>query len=168
MENEVNNEVVENVNDTTDYKALYEASKTDLEAKGNKVTELEWLIQKHKKTPKVDKKPENEPSNFWKEDVQKMLDDNQFYTANPWMLEHKEALEKFTSNGLSNADAMTLVLANDTTIQARENTSNSNFTNWESWGGKKTYTQEQLQKLPHSEKMQALRDISSWKATETL
>ena len=167
MENEVNNEVVENVNDTTDYKALYEASKTDLDAKINKVWELEWLIQKHKdkKAPKAD---ESETSTFWKEDMEKMLNDRDFYLNNPWMSEHKEAIDKFTSIGLSNQDAMTLIMANDSTIQARQNTSNSNFTDWNSWGGIKTYSQEQLQKLPHAAKMQALKDINSWKATETL
>ena len=158
METEVNeNEVVEVANDTTDYKALYEQST-------GKVNELEGLIQKHKdkKTTKVDT-----PSYFWKEDVQKMLTEERFYLDNPTMAEHKEAIEKFTSNGLSHADAMTLVMSNDSTIQARKDTSNSNFTSWSAWVGEKTYSQEDLYKMPHAQKMQALRDINAGKAKQT-
>lgn len=126
MENEVNNEVVENVNDTTDYKALYEETKAEADAKAGKVSELEGLIQKHKdkKTTKI----ENNDSSFWKEDMQKMFDERDFYSSNPTMAEHKEAIEKFTSQGLNRKDAMTLVMANDSTIAARQNTNNSNFT----------------------------------------
>jgi len=56
-----------------------------------------------------------------------MLDERDFYSANPTMSEHKEAIEKFTSTGLSHNDAMTLIMANDSTIAARQNTNNSNF-----------------------------------------
>tara|TARA_R110000851_G_scaffold256600_1_gene409040 strand:- start:1235 stop:1420 length:186 start_codon:yes stop_codon:yes gene_type:complete len=60
--------------------------------------------------------------------MQKMLDERDFYSSNPTMAEHKEAVEKFTSQGLTHKDAMTLVMANDSTIQARQATQNSNFT----------------------------------------
>ena len=60
--------------------------------------------------------------------MQKMFDERDFYSTNPTMSDHKEAIEKFTSNGLSRNDAMTLVMANDSTIAARQNTNNSNFT----------------------------------------
>ena len=171
METEVNtSEVVENVNDTTDYKALYETTKSDLEAKTGKVGELEGLIQKHKdkKTTKVENTSE---STFWKEDMQKMLDERDFYSTNPTMSDHKEAIEKFTSNGLSHNDAMTLVMANDSTIAARQNTNNSNFTDWVSGGGTKTYSQEDLYNLWQKNpalKRQAMEEIAAGKATETI
>lgn len=169
MENEVNGEVVENVNDTTDYKALYEESKASADANATKVSELEWLIQKHKEKKATKASPSSETQTFWKEDMEKMLMERDFYSTNPEMTEHKDMINKFTSNGeISLEQAKMLVLANDPTIQARQNTSNSNFTDWMSWGGTKSYTQEQLQKMPHSEKMQALKDIQAGKATETL
>ena len=165
METEVN----EVVNTTTedqdvDYKALYEE-------KSSKVSELEWLIQKHKdkKPAKVGDKSEN-PS-FWKEDMEKMLNERDFYTNNPTMSEHKEAIDKFTSNGLSHNDAMTLVMANDSTIAARQNTNNSNFTDWTSGGGTKSYSQEDLYNLWQKDpalKRKAMEEISSGKATETI
>jgi hypothetical protein len=164
---EVNEEVVEVANDTTenqaiDYKAEFE--KADKEAK-----RLNSLIQKHKKAPKAD--ASSETQTFWKEDMQKMLDDRDFYSANPNMTEHKEAIDKHTSNGLSNKDAMTLVMANDSTIQARQNTNNSNFTDWVSWGGSKSYSQEDLYNLGQKNpalKRQAMEEIASGKATETI
>ena len=167
MENEVN-DVVNSTNQDVDYKALYESTKSDLEAKTGKVDELEGLIQKHKdkKTPKVEY---NETQWDSKELFTKMLDERDFFAANPTMSEHKEAIDKFTSTGLSHNDAMTLVMANDSTIAARQNTNNSNFSGWSSGGGKKTYTQEQLQKLAPAEKMQALKEIYELgTATETL
>lgn len=169
METEVNDVVNTTKDDQdVDYKALYETSKSDLETK---VNELEWLIQKHKekKPAKTDKSSET-PS-FWKDDVKKMLDENKFYSDNPNMVEHKEAIEKFTSNWLSHEDAMTLVMKNDSTIAARANTNNSNFTDWASWGGKKSYSQEDLYNLWQKDpalKRQAMEDIAAGKAVETV
>ena len=152
MEHEVN-DVVNTTNDNqdVDYKALYEETKAEAEAKAGKVNELEWLIQKHKdkKTTKV----ESNDSSFWKEDMQKMLDERDFYSSNPTMAEHKDAIEKFTSNGLTHKDAMT-----------------SNFTDWTSGGGTKSYSQEDLYNLGQKNpalKRQAMEDIASGKATET-
>lgn len=164
---EVNEEVVEVANDTTegqeiDYKAEFE--KADKEAK-----RLNSLIQKHKKAPKADVSSEHSWVN--EETVQKMLDDRDFYSANPWMVEHKEAIDKFTLGGLSITDAMTLVIANDSTIQARQNTNNSNFSDWTSGGGTKSYSQEDLYNLWQKDpalKRQAMEDIASGKATETI
>lgn len=165
METEVNIE-----NQDVDYKALYESTKSDLEAKTGKVGELEWLIQKHKdkKTPKVES---NETQWDSKELFKKMLDERDFYSANPTMSEHKEAIEKFTSTGLSHNDAMTLIMANDSTIAARQNTNNSNFSDWVSGGGTKSYSQEDLYNLGQKNpalKRQAMEDIASGKATETI
>jgi hypothetical protein len=66
---------------------------------------------------------------------------------------------------------MTLVMANDSTIQARQNTNNSNFTDWVSWGGSKSYSQEDLYNLGQKNpalKRQAMEEIASGKATETI
>lgn len=165
MENE------ENKNQEIDYKVLYEETKAEAEAKAWKVVELEWLIQKHKekKPAKVEKSDSN---TFWKEDMEKMLNDREFYKTNPWMVEYKEQIEKFTSNwGITLEQAKLLVMENDSTIAARQNTQNSNFTDWTSWGGIKKYSQEDLYNLWQKNpalKRQAMEDIAAGKATETI
>lgn len=167
---EVNtNEVVANTenNQEIDYKALYEESKAEAEAKAEKVNELEGLIQKHKKKPKSEETKQD--TNIDVESiVQKTIEKERFYAENPEMSEYKDAINEFISKGLSYSDAKVLVMRNDPTIQARKNTSNANFTDWMSWGGTKTYTQEQLANMPRDQKMSALREIAEWKATETL
>lgn len=163
METEVNGEVVEVANDTTDYKALYEE-------KTNKVTELEWLIQKHKdkKVAKTETKTEVINEQFNPDMLEKMLNEREFYKNNPWMVDYKDQISEFTSTGkVSLEQAQKLVIDSNPDIVARQNTKNSNFTDWISWGSKKSYSQEQLQKLPHAEKMQVLRDIDAGKSIET-
>lgn len=156
---EVNEEVVEVANDTTegqeiDYKAEFE--KADKEAK-----RLNSLIQKHKKAPKADVSSEHSWVN--EETVQKMLDDRDFYSANPWMVEHKEAIDKFTLGGLSNTDAMTLVIANDSTIQARQNTNNSNFTAWTPDFSKSEYNVADLENMTQSQYNETIKLQQEWK-----
>ena len=96
-----------------------------------------------------------------------MFDERDFYSNNPELAEHKEAIKLLTLKGNSLEDAALLVKAKDSTTEARENSRNSNFTNWSTCGWTRTYSQDDLYKLPHAEKMQALRAINSGKAIET-
>lgn len=152
-----------------DYKALYEETNTKLEDKTNKVWELEWLIQKHKE--KKPAKADTPNTWFWEEQVIKLLADTEFYKSNPEMSEYKEQIDKFTSNGnISNEQAKLLVLQWDPTIANRQNAQNANITDWASWGGTISYSQEDLYNLWQKDpalKRRAMEEISSGKAIET-
>lgn len=139
MENEVE-EVVEVANDTTDtdYKALYEEEKKE-------ANRLNTIIQKHKKT-KVDK-VDTKAESIWEWDINKILDSREFYKNNPALSEHKEAIDTFTSNGLTHEQAKTLVLQANPDVANRQATQNSNFTAWTPDFSSDTYSMEQLAEI---------------------
>ncbi len=149
MENE-NLEVEGIEKDTTDYKALYEEQVS-------KVSELEWLIVKHKKEKKVEVKTDKTE---WlsQEALEKMLEERDFYKANPSLTEYKDKISEYTSKWISFEKAVKLLEMDDETIINRRNTQRSNFTSWEA-GETTTYTQEAVSKMPidQAKKLWALR-----------
>ncbi len=155
---ETNVETTEN--QEIDYKSLYEEKEA-------KVSELEGLIQKHKwkkKTPEVTNNVDVDAL------ITQKLAEKDFYSSNPEMSEYKDQINEFTSKGLSHEQAKRLVIDSDPTIQNRANAQNSNFTEWTSGGGVKSYSQEDLYKLGQKNpvlKRQAMEDIASGKAIET-
>ena len=111
--------------------------------------------------------PEVDTSKFMtKEDFEK----EKFFESNPELVEHKDTINEYVSKWYSLEDAKVVVISKDSTIQARANTNNSNFTDWMSWGGTKTYSWEDLYKLWQKDpalKRQAMEDIAAGKAIET-
>jgi hypothetical protein len=87
------------------------------------------------------------------------------------MTEYKEQIEKFTSNGnISLEQAKTLVIEWDPTIANRQNAQNANITDWASWGGTQSYSQEDLYNLWQKDpalKRKAMEEIAAGKAIET-
>ena len=99
------------------------------------------------------------------------FENERFFTSNPNLVEHKEAIEGLVAKWYSLDDAKTVTLNNDETINNRANASNSNFTDWASGGGIQTYSQEDLYKLGQKDpwlKRQAMDMIAAGKAIETL
>lgn len=151
-----------NVEVSTENTIDWEARAKKAEAKI--INDAKNSTESQTETKEVEVKAETTNNNYMtREDYEK----EKFFEANTELIEHKDNINKLVSEGYTLQDAKTVTLANDPTIQARQNSSNSNFTDWMSGGGKKSYSQEALQKLPHAEKMQALRDINAGKAIET-
>ena len=76
-----------------------------------------------KETPKTEPVVDN--NNYMtREDYQK----EEFFKNNPELAEHKDIINEKVSNGYSLEDAKTVILAQDSTIQARKTTQNANFT----------------------------------------
>jgi len=153
-----NNNVEVSTENTIDWEARA------LKAEAKIIADKKASEPSQEETKEVEVKTETTNNYMTREDFEK----ERFFDANKELVEHKDSINELVSKGYTLEDARTVTLAKDPTIQARQDSSKSNFTNWSAWGGTKSYTQEQLQKLPHSEKMQALRDISLGKATETL
>jgi len=146
MDEVIEKEVVPVANDTTednqiDYKAKFEEA--DKESK-----RLNSLIQKHKKEPKTENKIDVEVQPFGESNINKMLDERDFYKNNPEMAEHKEAISKYTSTGqVSLEQAKRLVVDSNPDIVARQNTQNSNFTTWTPDFSKTEYTTADLEAM---------------------
>lgn len=137
--NEVNVDNTTNDNQEIDYKALYEEKEA-------KVSELEWLIQKHKTKEK--KKPETQAPNIDIDEImEKKLAERDFFKNNPEMLEHKDAIQKLTSTGLVDyKQAKAAIIEKDPTIANRQVANQTNFTD-SSWYSKTSYTQEELAEI---------------------
>jgi len=146
MDEVIEKEVVDVANDTTednqiDYKAKYEEA--DKEA-----NRLNSIIQGHKKKPKTENKKDVEVQSFGEDNINKMLDERDFYKNNPNMAEHKEAISKFTSTGeVSLEQAKRLVVDANPDIVARQNTQNSNFTTWTPDFSKTEYSVSDLENM---------------------
>ena len=105
---------------------------------------------------------------FWKEDMESMLNERDFFKTNPDLVEYKDKINEFTSKWISFEDAKTLVTTNDSTISNRQTTNKSNFTAWEPSLDNLNFTKEQLWDMNRSEYKQAMSLIESWKATKVL
>lgn len=139
-------------NQEIDYKALYEEAQSEIEAKVSKVSELEWLIQKHKKLAKEEKKEVSGEDLEWlveakltEREKAKELD-NYLKTNN--LSEYKDLFVEYTSKWLSLEDAEVLLKRKDPSIANREIANKTNFTSWEFAWSTTSYSQEQVSKMP--------------------
>lgn len=81
--------------------------------------------QPETRTEEVKTEPVVQDNNYMtREDYQK----EEFFKNNPELAEHKDIINEKVSNGYSLEDAKTVVIAQDSTIQARKTTQNANFT----------------------------------------
>lgn len=142
-------------NQEIDYKALYEEAQSEIEAKVSKVSELEWLIQKHKKLAKEEKKEVSGEDLEWlveakltEREKAKELD-NYLKTNN--LSEYKELFVEYTSKWLSLEDAEVLLKRKDPSIANREIANKTNFTSGEFSSWKTTYSMDDLKNLSQFE-----------------
>lgn len=121
----------------------------------------EKLIEKHK--PKKDDADQKTVDQVPQVDVNKIIDEREFYAKNPEMVEHKEQLSKLTLSGDFSMEEAKLVLEKrDPTILSRKNANKANFTLWDSGVTAKTMSQEEFWKLPLDEFKRANAAIAKW------
>ena len=123
-----------------DYKALYEAEQEKTNQLGDKIYKLK----------KENKAATTETATFNETDINRILDEREFFKNNQDLLEHKEEITKYTSKGLSHEDAKILITQKDPTIANRQITQQANFTTWEP-APDTTLSQEDLAKLSPDE-----------------
>lgn len=152
--------------DTTNYKALYEETKAEAEAKAGKVIELEWLIQKHKgKKDKTTNTADIDVDSLINEKIAKIEAEKSFYNKNPELTEYKDKINEFTSNWYTLEHAKFAVINDDPTIQNRAVAQQSNFTNWTPDFNSWNYTQDQMANMPFAERKKIMDKVIKWEAT---
>ncbi len=164
---------MENIEETSVVTETTESTNTvDIETLQAKLDEAESknkeLWDKIYKLKKESKNTSETTTWFWKEDIDNMLNERDFYKSNPNLVEHKEAIQEFTSKGLTHKQAMKLVIDADSTIAARQNTNNANFTSWTPDYSTGHYTMEEFAKIGKtnpSKYTELLRDYKAGKIT---
>jgi len=154
-------ETTETTTDNVDIESL----QSELADEKNKNKDLWDKIYKLKKERKVTN-TEKSDTWFWKDDMEAMLNERDFYKTNPTMVEHKEDIDKFTSKGYSLKHAMDAVVEDNPDIAARQNTQNSNFTAWALDLQKTEFTKDELWNMNQSEYNKTMALIESWKAVK--
>jgi len=146
----------ESTSPEVDYKALLE----EKEKKINDLWDKIYKLKKDNKTKTVEK------TDWWVgvDEINKIMEERDFFKENPDLVEHKETISEYTSKGLSIDEAKTLLLSKDQTIANRQNTKQANFTAWEPANvAQAEYTREDLASMSQSEynKIKALQE--KWK-----
>jgi len=134
-----------------DFEALYKAEQDKSKSFEDRAIGAEKVIEKHKKKP--NSKPDDDPKpQFWDKDMNRILDERDFYAKNPDMVEYKEKLSKLTQSGdFSLEEAKWVLEKRDPTIANRNNAKNIDFTTWKPWVQSKTMTSEEFWKLSEPE-----------------
>lgn len=102
------------------------------------------IVDMKKSTKEVEPKVESEDTPKADVDINAILDERDYFNANPEMLWYKEQIKAYTSKWLSYAESEQLVKSNDETFKNREKTKAMNITWGSEWGTKSSYTMEEL------------------------
>lgn len=133
---------------TAEQIAEIEALQAQMKEIEDKNTNLGDKIYKLKK----ENKEAMSETNTWltEEDIRNINTKMDFERNNPELATNEKFLE-YTSKGIWYEEAKILVEHNDPTIQARQISSTTNFTDWDLGTQKTTYTQEDTAKMTPSE-----------------
>ena len=125
----------------------------------NKVKELENLVVKHKKERKESPEPTSTVSGI---DIEKKVEEIEFFRNNPDLADSKDKIKDYTSKGLSLQEASTLAKS-DPTYLNRKKANDMSISGGESSSKKTTYSVSELSKLNQTDynKVMNLRD--EWK-----
>lgn len=135
-----------------EYQALLKAEKEKSKTFEERAIWAEKVIESKKKDAKKEPDPKDPPApTLWKEDVEKILAEQDFYKNNPELVEHKARISELTSKGISLDVAKLQVESEDPTIANRIKARQSDFANWDAWWVVKTITQEELADKPQKE-----------------
>jgi len=128
----------------------------NLESANEKIKEMEKLIVKHKKENKESPEPTNTLSEI---DIEKKVEEIEFFKSNPDLSEFKDTIKDYTSKGLSLQEASTLAKSDPTYIN-RKKANDMSISGGESSSKKTTYTSSELAKLSQADynKVMDLRD----------
>jgi phosphotransacetylase len=151
MENKEENVVPETTENEKSFK--YD----NLESANEKIKEMESLIVKHKKEKKESPEPTGTISEI---DIEKKVEEIEFFKSNPDLSEFKDTIKDYTSNkGLTLQEASTLAKS-DPTYLNRKKANDMSISGGESSSNKKTYKTSDLAKMNQADynKVMALRD----------
>lgn len=149
---ETNNVEVSTEN-TIDWEARAKKAEAKIVDMKNNQTETTTTQEIPKTEPVVDN------NNYMtREDYQK----EEFFKNNPELAEHKDIINEKVSNGYSLEDAKTVVLAQDSTIQARKTTQNANFTAWTPDFSRTEYSIADLESMPQAQYEKVMKASEKW------
>ncbi len=142
---------------TEEVEAL-QAQLKEAEEKNTALWDKIYKLKKDKKEVEI----KTETTWLTETDIDRIMSERDFYKSNPWLVEHKDTITQLTSWWVSLDEAKSIIWKRDSTIVARQNTQQSNFTAWEA-GLSNSFTQEQTAQMSANDYAKFLTDYKAGK-----
>ena len=151
---------------------LENASVDDLKKIAKRLINAEKVVVDKKKAEKQ-LKSNSAVNAITEEELALREEISEFLSENKDLKEYKADLMKYAKKMLAEWDSMetairkakALVENDDKTIENRRKTQSMNLTDWDGGGSKNSYTQEEVAKLPRTERLKIWEKVHAWKIT---